>query len=264
MPWVSRRVNGSSRAAPGPRRASACGRSASTAGAGWRARCRRRTGPPASSSRPRRVQHRACRLSGAGVARVVPGRLHESVEGVGFPGGCHVRSRAAWSCVERGHFLERRPTPSNLHVGGQEHRQAVRGHGDLGAASAQIDTSGSARPSSAGAIRPSRAGGSSAVRATLALRVPGASAIASKACSKSRPSNSPELTSTSLLGERGLSRGRRAWPDPAAAITCIDRQPVGAREFPVALVVARYATSPRRSRSPSARSWRPRSAPRAR
>ena len=197
MPWVSRRANGSPNFDQPQVAHHLASRSASTAGAGSRARCRRCTGPPAASSRR---AHRPCAAScvRAGVAQEVPGRIDEGVHGVGFAPRRARRTAGSVHWYERRRLRQRIAAAVGHQVLRQHHRQLLVRHRHLAAALA-VDDAGSGSPSSAGARCPSRAGGTAraCARGPVA-RAPRRSRRPRPG--RSRPENSPEFTVHAVLG----------------------------------------------------------------
>ena len=244
-----------------PSRASPASRTASTAGAGSRARCRRCTDRPAASSR-RAASTMACVVAGAGKAQEIPGRVHEGVHGVGLarrPGSGRTGAVAARNAFVAFSGL---PLPSGTRSSRQHHRQLVVRHRHVAADSA-VDDRDRATPVALARNAP-------VAQPPVSLRLrpgPCASkrcAIASTAASKSRPSKRPELISSDRARRRhALPRSGGVRVPLRRAITGTDRQ---ADIFVRTRSRAHRAParpSRRLRRSPSARNCRPRPGMRA-
>ena len=167
-------------------------RSANTAGAGSRARCRRCTDRPAASSCARSSTAR-CILIGAGVAQEVPGGIDEGVHGVGFaPRGSR---HSAGTRTRRTRPVARADCRCHRAPGSPAAPPAARSSGTGTSPQPGNGSAGSGSPSSAGARCPSRAGATAraCVRAPCARGPP---RWHRWPVGEGRPLNSPESTST--------------------------------------------------------------------
>ena len=186
----------------------------------------------ATSARPRRVA--VVRVE---VAQIVPRRFEERVHRVALAAR---RSAARGHVVltNVGHARQRRAFAGDRHVGGEQHRQSVVGHGHLAALLAVHDRNRRA-PIALARHEPI----AQAVVDGLARRARRASrrcAIASRARSLDMPVKSPlaisRPSSTNALRRRRVDRSAVRRHDHLR-----DRQPCFLREIEVALVVRGHA-----------------------
>ena len=257
MPCVSRLVNGSSTPCIRPVVAHhALDRSANRAGAGSRARCRRCTGRPASSSRRAR-RPSPCRWSGQAKRT----KYQDESTNVSIVSVSRSRRPAALRTLASRRtpavLLSGLPVPSGTRSSGSTHRQLLVGHRHVAALRAVDDRDRAAPVALARDAPVAQAPVHLLLARALRLQIGGDRIDRLLVI---EPVVLAGVDADAVLGVLGLATADRRASPSAMADHRLDRQAVLAARTRSRARRAPARPSPRLRRSPSARSCRPRPA----